>query len=113
MNSSTATVDAHAAAEQLMDEVDANLVDLGAFLGEDVEPLLKPRVEGAAHQVVARMLSDDPVDARLAAELVMDLMWPLGEPPTKWWSSDLGRAVARVGGATAAQREANAVRSTT
>jgi hypothetical protein len=85
----------HAAlTEQLRDEVGGIALALDALLGA-TDVRTADRVHAHAPMWAAALLGDDD---RLAAQTVIDVMNVIGtgsEPALLWWSTPLGRAVAR------------------
>lgn len=79
-------------AEQLGD-VTAGLAALTVDIGWQSDIIAQ------APLLAAQLCQDD--DDHLAAQTAIDVMcalWPTGDPPPDWWSTPLGRMVARSGG---------------
>lgn len=82
--------------QQLREDVGAVASALAALAGPaDKTWDLVDRIGHLAPAWASQLLGDDD---RLAAQTVVDLMpvlWPNGAIPTAWWSTPIGRAVAR------------------
>lgn len=92
------------AAAQLTDELGRRLHALAALDGPAAVLAADAQTGQIVGRIVGALCSEDD---RLAAEAVIDLMaalWPDGtEPPHDWWSSPVGRIVARSIGADDAE----------
>lgn len=83
-------------AAQLRDELHDRQYPLAVLAGVDEAIRWPARLEGVAELLAAQMCQDD--DDRLAAQTVTDVMvalWPVDDPPPEWWTTPLGRVVAR------------------
>lgn len=87
---------------QLRDELGARARALGAVLGVDLTATMLSRVLVRAPTLAERLVQTvhAPTAARTAAD-VMCALWADTDPPPAWWSTHVGRMVARSVGADA------------
>lgn len=84
------------AAHQLANELDARLQAWAPLVGVGDVLELSRRLRAAAERTVAELAQDG--GDRLAAEAaltVMSILYPEADPSPEWWSTQLGRLVAR------------------
>lgn len=89
---------------QLRDELHQRAYPLGVLAGPDAALDWPAALEQRAGVLAAQLCQDE--DDHLAAETVIDVMaalWPTGDPPPEWWTTPLGRVVARSVGADDAE----------
>lgn len=83
---------------QIADRLKAISWRLGPLLGLDIVDTLDERINTRAPMLAAQLTGGDD---NVTAETVIDLMavlWPDSDPPSGWWQTPLGRAVAMSGG---------------
>jgi len=81
---------------QLADELGAAIYPLAVLAGPEAAVRWPRAIAVVAPVLAAQLVQDD--DDRLAAQTTIDVMaalFPRGEPDPAWWSTPLGRMVAR------------------
>ncbi|MEV0732345.1 hypothetical protein [Polymorphospora sp. NPDC050346] len=80
-------------AEQIRTEVGRVVAALDGLLGPAAPPTAA-KLPACAAAWAAQLDTDGYYAERVARHLV-DVLWPTVDPPTEWWRTPLGRAVAR------------------
>lgn len=81
-------------AEQLAAELGDRVHPIAAILPLDLAAPLVDTVGTAARQLADALTSLDTHEAAQAVIDVMAALWPVTDPPSRWWATPLGRVVA-------------------
>lgn len=96
-------------AAQLRDELGCRAHPLAVLAGPDETLTWPTRLEARAEGIALALLSSDDEEAAGMAVDVMAALWPTGDPPPEWWTTPVGRVLARSVGADDAEAVTHSV----